>query len=623
MSGIFGVIDTNAGSGIGQQLSYMGQRMRHRDWFVVDTHCEEDSGVGFGRIGIGIFNRSSQPEIISEQGLIGFLSGELYETHELVNSLRANGCPPRPGSDLNLILCLYQKYGEAFIKQLNGAFFLCIWDQRRGKVLIGGDRFGLYPHYYSNQGGRFILAPEVKGILCDPSFERELDLTALAEYVRFQHLLGEKTFFKDINLFPSGSLLVYDVPGRMHKFWRYWTPDEIPYQPGIEFETAVEEAGRLLRRAVERCSSDKFIPGVYLSGGLDSRTILGLIGKGHIPTLTYGQRNCSDVQLARRIARVVNSDHHWCELPDSEWIKETVNFHLELTEGFHSWIHAHGISTLELARQIMDVNLTGWDGGTVMGHEDSIEPLQTSAVDDEALIARLFYLFNQKYTWPSITEAEEQRLYVDGVGENLRGLAYDSFRNELTGYLDFRPDIRGELFYIFNHCKRLTQNFNTFTKSHIEVRYPFFDVELFDFLYSLPAKVRGHHVLYRAVIARELPRLSHIPYDYDGLLPTSHAFMRKSHAMGVRVKRSINRRVFPFFHEPHTLYVDYERYLQNELQTWARDILLDERVEERSIFNTRYLQSLLDRQRDGREAPMIGKIAPLMTYEMMLRRFYD
>jgi asparagine synthase (glutamine-hydrolysing) len=244
-------------------------------------------------------------------------------------------------------------------------------------------------------------------------------------------------------------------------------------------------------------------------------------------------------------------------------------------------------------------------------------------VDDESMMGRLFYLFNQEYTWPSINEPEELALYTSEARTVLRGRAYDSFCMEISNYLGYRPDIRSELFYIFNHCRRLTQNLVVFTRSHIEVRCPFFDIDLFDFLFSLPAEIRGHQVLYRAMIGKELPRLSRIPYDHDGFLPTGRKWLRESHALAVRFKRRVNKHLFPIFKEPSTLYFDYETHLRDELQTWARGILLDKRVEDRSIFNVHTLKSLLDRQRAGREVPMIGKIAPLITYEMMLRKLYD
>ena len=468
-----------------------------------------------------------------------------------------------------------------------------------------------------------IFAPEMRGILCDETFPRKLDLTALAQYIRFQHLLGGRTFFEHIELLPSASLLIYDLSTASCHVRTYWTFDDIPYRPEVGFDQAVEETGRLLRRTVQRLSGDTYRPGVYLSGGLDSRTILGLTKRRPIVSLTYGVENCRDVYYASRIAKAVGSDHHWFDLPNGEWVKEHVNFHLDLTEGFHSWIHTHGISTLSQARQLMDVNLTGWDGGTVMGHPDSVEPLLVSAVDDAALITRMFYLCNQKYTWPSITEAEENLLYCEPIHENIQGLAFDSFRAEMSHFLGHRPDVRGEYFYIRNHCGRLTHNLVTFTRSHIEVRFPFFDYDLFDFLYSLPARLRGGRALFRAVIQQETPRLAYIPYDKDEFLPTTQRVIRDMHALSAKLKRRFNRHLRPIFTERYTLYADYENYLRGELREWAEGILFDRRTAERGIFSPAFLRTLMDRHLSGLEEWTIGKIAPIITYEMMLRRFYD
>jgi len=271
----------------------------------------------------------------------------------------------------------------------------------------------------------------------------------------------------------------------------------------------------------------------------------------------------------------------------------------------------------------MDVNLTGWDGGTVMGHPESIEPLQVYAVDNMAFVTRVFYMFNQKYTWPSITEGEENLLYNDLLRKQMKELAFDSFRTELSHYFDCRPDVRGEYFYISNHCRRLTQNFVVFTRSHIEVRIPFFDYDLFNFLYSLPAEVRGDRRLYRSMIQEELPGLANIPYDKDEFLPTTRPFVRGIHAEGVKLKRRINRHIMKIFPERHPLYADYEGYLRGELREWAENILYDRRTTERGIFEPSFLRSLMQRHLSGMEEWTIGKIAPLITYEMMLRRFCD
>jgi asparagine synthase (glutamine-hydrolysing) len=258
-----------------------------------------------------------------------------------------------------------------------------------------------------------------------------------------------------------------------------------------------------------------------------------------------------------------------------------------------------------------------------MGHKEQIEPLQVSSVDDSAFITRLFYLFNQEYTWPSITEAEENLLYCQPIHSKLQGLAFESFRDEISYYLDYRSDLRGEYFYIHNHCRRLTHNLVTFTRSHIEVRFPFFDYELIEFLYSIPAEVRGHRKLYRSVIQRQTPQLAYIPYEHDEFLPTTHTVIRDTHALSVKLMRRINRHLWRIFPKLNTLYADYENYLRTDLREWAESILFDQRTVERGIFDPKYLRSLMDRHLSKQEEWTIGKIAPIITYEMMLRRYYD
>ncbi len=615
MSGVFGVVAPTQQVDIRRLTNNMATSMCHRDWFVADHVVDSEYNLAIGRIGIGIFNKAPQPVWNSNRTIALVMTGEFYN----VNRLDKNGIEE---SDEQVALSLYEKLGDEFVTRLNGAFVIAIWDKVRHQLLIANDRFGLYPLFYTCYAGRLIFAPEMKGILCDETFPRKLDLTALAQYMRFQHLLGERTFFEGIQLLPHASLLIYDLSTASYSVKPYWTFDNIPYRPKVSFDEAVEEAGRLMRCAVQRLSGDSYRPGVYLSGGLDSRVILGLIEQRPVASTTYGAVNCRDVYYAGKIAKAVGSNHHWFDLPNGEWVKEQVDFHLNLTEGFHSWIHAHGMSTLSQARQLMDVNLTGWDGGTIMGHNDSVEPLQLSAVDDAALITRLFYLFNQQYTWPSLTEPEENLLYCEPIRQKVQGLAFDSFRTEMTHYLNYRSDVRGEYFYIRNHCSRLTHNFITFTRSHVEVRFPFFDYDLFEFLYSLPALVRGHRTLYRALIQRETPRLAYIPYDHDEFLPTTRPLIRGAQALTVKLKRRFNRHLGTIFPDRYTLYADYENYLRHELCDWAEDILFDHRTTERGIFNPAFLRTLMERHLSGLEEWTIGKIAPVMTYELMLRQFY-
>jgi asparagine synthase (glutamine-hydrolysing) len=623
MSGVFGVLDSKQSTQIDKLLARMGEEMSHRDWYVVETYSDENAGVGLGRIGIGIFNQQQQPVCSEDRNLMVFLSGELYNTSELHRDLKAKGHRFRDDGDLELVLRLYQEKGKQFIHDLEGAFVLAIWNRSQRQLIIANDRFGLYPLYYAHYDGKLIFAPEMKGILCDPHFHKELNLTALAEYMRFQQLLGEKTFFEGINLLANASLLRCNIQTDSLTIEPYWDFSRIP-EVKVTFEEATEEIGRLLRRVVNRLASGPYRIGVYLSGGLDSRAILGMIDRQRFPvaSITYGQKNCRDVVYAERIARKVGSDHHWFEFKSGEWVEEWADFHLELTEGFHSWIHSHGMSTFPQAREIIDVNLTGWAFDTSVGGHWWAPPL-TCAMDDVAFNSYFFSLYNQNYTWPGIEEAEERFLYADAFYPKIQGLAFDSFISEVAKFDKYDYPRRAEFFNQVNHNGRLTYYYLIFTRSHVEIRFPACDYQLFDFVCSVPLALRANRRMERAVINRETPDLAMIPYAKDGLLLTERQLPWGAHALIYKLKNRFNRHSYPVFRQIQTLYSDYENYLRSDLRVWAEDILFDKRTLERGVFSPQFIHSIWERHQSGKELHTIGKIAPIMTYEMMLRRFYD
>lgn len=624
MSGIFGVLDSKRGTQqIEPLLTKMGTEMSYREWYVVETYSDENTGVGLGRIGIGIFNQERQPICSEDRNLMVFLSGEFYGAEGLRRDLKLKGHRFRDDSDLELVLRLYEEKGEQFIHDLEGAFVLAVWNRPKQQLIIANDRFGLYPLYYAHYDGKLIFAPEMKGILCDPGFCKKLNLTALAEYMRFQQLLGEKTFFEGISFLPNASLLLYNIQTDCLSIESYWDFSEIP-EIKVTFEEATEEIGRLLRQAVNRLASGPYRMGVYLSGGLDSRAILGLIDRSHFPviSITYGQRNCRDVVYAGRIARKAGSDHHWFEFQNGRWVKEWAYFHLELTEGFHSWLHSHGLSTLPKARDIIDVNLTGWALDTSVGGH-WWDPLLTCAPDDVAFNGYFFDLYNQSYTWPGIREVEERFLYADTFHPQIQGLALDSFVSEVAKFEKYDYPRRTEFFNQVNHNGRLTYCHLTSTRSHFEIRFPACDYQLFDFVCSVPLALRANRQMEKAIINRGIPDIAMIPHSKDELLLTDHWLPWAAHALTYKLKNRFNRHFYPVFRQFQTLYADYENYLRSDLRAWAEDILFDKRTLERGIFNPEFIHSIWARHQSGQELHTIGKVAPIMTYEMMLRRFYD
>jgi asparagine synthase (glutamine-hydrolysing) len=611
MSGVFGFIDPTHSLAGKDLLDEMTSVLSHRPWYESVQVKDEPAGVSIGRIGIGIFNKGQEPCWNAERTTVLLLSGEIYNL------------PPHVPSPEQALLERYREVGERFVQDPNGSFILALWDAEKEQLLIANDRFGTYPLFYSFSNGRLVFAPELKGVLVDGGISRDLDLAGVAQYMRFQQFLGDRTPFAAVKYLRGASILKFRPASRSLAVSQYWTYADIPDNQHIPFKQAVEQTGYLLRQVVARQSSEPYRAGIFLSGGLDSRLILGLTERRPVVTMTFGREDSRDVHYAALIAEEARSDHIWFDLPDGKWVEENADFHWTLTEGMHSWIHMHSITMLPEARQCFDVNLSGMAGGTLLKSPKVVDPERYAEVDDLALVSRLFMVMNLKHTWPGLDEAEERLLYTPEFMKKVQGLAFDSFLEELKPYLQYRSDIRGEYFFVDQHNMRFINNMAVFGRSHIEFRHPYLDSDLVDFVYSLPVAHRLDNRFIRALISREVPVMAKIPYDADEFLPTENSLVRSLSALTVKTKRRFNRYIFHLFPEWKTLYADYEEYLRGDLRPWAEGILLEPRTLERGIFSPAALRSLMDRHIAGKEEWTIGKIAPLISFEMSLRRLVD
>lgn len=619
MSGVFGIVDSRNRSP-SAQLHRMADSLRLREWTRTQVWSDEQTGVGLGQVNIDLFCTGAQP-LRSEDGTLAVVFfGELYYTEPLRRQLASQGYSLAVGTGAELIYRLYHAKGEDFIHDLEGVFGLALWDGQRGCLLVANDRFGLIPTYYAHYDGKLVFAPEVKGILADPAFDKKLDLTGVAQFFRFQRLLGDHTFFEGLHLLPYGSLLRFDQASNTLDVSHYWDFDQVPAWPaGATFDEAVAETGRLLRRAVEVRTQGKHRIGVYLSGGLDSRTLLGLASQICPPvvSLTYGVPNCRDAYYAKRIARRVGSPHHFFPQLDGRWIRDEVDFHLEVTEGFTTWVHGHAGPTLSPARELIDVNLTGFNGDQLLGARvvDHARPA-VNAVDDLDFASCLFHHCNQDFCWPGITEAEEKFLFSDGFYPLVCDRAFRSLMCELDRLKQFDYVRRLDYLTAIHQGTRLSNLNLVYQRAYFEARYPFCDYVLVDFVYSLPLEYRLGDRLYLAVINREIPQVTWVPRDTDERLLTERRWIREAHGLWQKLHRRVTGQL-------RTIHEDPEGWLRRDLRDWAEELLFAPRTLERGIFNPAFLRSIFERHMSGREIHTIGKIAPIMTFEMMLRRFYD
>lgn len=616
MSGVFGAYAQGDGPAIDQLLAHMGQAMCHREWNRVEMASCSPTQVGIGRIDIGIFNSQSQPLRNSDNSLLLTMAGEFYS----VDGQEPEGVRRHE----NLALELFETYGSDLVAHVKGAFVIAVIDETQKKIWVLNDRHGQYPLYYAHYGNTFAFAPEMSGILADPSFPRDLDQIALLQFLRLQAVLGERTYFQGMKYLRQASCLEFNWASNELKVKSYWDFSHVEENP-VDFEEAVDTAGRLLLQGVERMTDGTLRLGVYLSGGLDSRTLASMARTLGYPitTITYGEPGCRDEILARRIARRIGSDHHYFPFLDGQWVEQYSELHMDLTEGYHGWNHSHSISTLAAARTLIDVNLTGWNGGEVLHPGSAIEDWCVHPQSIESLTARFFELAITRWQWPGLTEGEAAALLTPSLANRASHLVFDSLREEVRKLEGARSEMQAYFFILEHLSRRWTFNILTMLRSHIEVRSPYLDYDFFDFVASLP---RDHFLdrrLHRGVITRFAPKVSWVPECHERLLPTTRERIRKLHSLGFRAIYRFNKHIWPMFTEPPALYADYENYLRTDLRPWAESILDDPRLEERELFNVEYVRLLFDRHCAGYDEWTLGKIAPVINLELMLRRFFD
>jgi asparagine synthase (glutamine-hydrolysing) len=314
VSGVFGFVGLEPPGPSSEYLGWMASSLQEREWVEVRTWQHPSTPAVLGQANIGTLAHEVPLSVAAD----GQIAVAVFGEYALAPSL---GVPPSgpmadgSESDAGAVLDLYLRQGPHFPRHLEGASAMAVWDERSRQLLVAGDRLGLVPAYFAHPKGRFLFGPRIRMLLQDPAVDHALDRPALAEFVRFQQYLGDKTLFAGVHLMPYGSVLRYEADTDCLRIERYWDFDNIPAWPsGAAFPEAVEETGRLLRAAVERGIRGPFRLGGYLSGGLDSRTLLALACQTgrKVSSLTYGVPQSRDVHLARRTVRRVGSPTTTC-----------------------------------------------------------------------------------------------------------------------------------------------------------------------------------------------------------------------------------------------------------------------------------------------------------------------
>lgn len=373
MCGIVGLIDSTLDA---EQVRSMSHRMADP---IVHRGPDDQGHVGVVGYGIGMRRLSiidltggHQP-ISNESGDIYVVcNGEIYNFVELRENLKSQGHAFQTGSDTEVIVHLYEQYGDDFLQHLRGMFGLAILDLRKsGRVLIARDRLGKKPLFYAYSNGRFLFASEMKSILAVAPELSTPDYSTLGEYLQFGYIHQPRTIYQGIHRLPAAHFAVLDSQHlEIKPYWNLrFDPDTSLTLPEWK-----EQLNATLSESVRmRLRSD--VPlGVFLSGGLDSSAVVAYAceaGLHPLQTFTIGfdRKEWDESDDAARIARHFGTQHHLLRLDEAmmrDSLDETLTkivSHCDEPFGDSSALPTYHVC--RLARQHVTVVLSG-DGGDEM-----------------------------------------------------------------------------------------------------------------------------------------------------------------------------------------------------------------------------------------------------------------
>lgn len=366
MCGIAGIVGKN-------ELRYRGlvpqmlQAIKYRGPDDTGELYVDDCALGHVRLSIMDLQNGKQPMMDAAGNTAVVFNGEIYGYKDIKPNLNY---PFSTDCDTEVILALYQKYGRNMIQHLPGMFAFALWDSKNKSLYCARDRFGEKPFYYAwGNNGEFIFASEIKAILASGMVEPVLDYQQLNHYLCYSYIYPAKTIYKNIFVLPPASQLILQN-GKL-TVERYW------YQPDtndkINIDEAVEQFRFLFSRAVKRQLVADVPVGAFLSGGLDSGSVVAVASQytSKLTTVSFGfQGGVNELAIARTMAKKYDTNH--LELIDKDFDIANLMFKMQAIydEPMADPASIPAYLIAKFARENVKVVLTGDAGDELLGGYD-------------------------------------------------------------------------------------------------------------------------------------------------------------------------------------------------------------------------------------------------------------
>jgi asparagine synthase (glutamine-hydrolysing) len=592
-----------------------------------DEGIHHDDGVAIGNRRLSIIDLAGghQP-IANEHGdVVVAFNGEIYNYGELRASLIARGHTLRTDGDTEVIVHLYEDLGDECLKELRGMFALAIWDARRRRLLVARDRLGIKPLYYANEDGRLVFGSEIKALLPYRDRATAPRLDALAAFLSLKYVPSPATMFDGVMALPPGCALSCNARGV--SVYRWW--DVSFEQLGEQLDD--REAGERLRALLEDAVSSHLVSdvpyGAFLSGGVDSSTIVALMSKilDHpVKTFAVGFEgpgdSVSELPYARMVAERYETEHHECIVGASDFVRlaEHVVWHLDQPIADQACLANYMVA--ELASRHVKMVLTGEGGdelfaGYARYAGERLSPITRRLPGSALAVARglgrrpaaltrpgiaMYALglrdeYERFATWFPLMHPEARRELVTGelagsldheLANPARVFGEQLDRTDATGsinrmlYVDTKLWLPDDL---------LARGDKTAMASSLEARVPLLDHALVEFAAGLPArfKVRG---MRRKYLLKEVAR---------DLLPTEI------------IDRS--KKGFP---------VPMAEWLRGEARGFCHDLLSADVVRGRGLFSPTVTDRMLA-EHDTGAADHSAQLWALISVELWHRLYVD
>lgn len=624
MPGITGIVVQGAAApatSLEHSVQQMQQRMAPATWHRLAHWSNQAAGVALASVALETTAQRFPRIALSREGDHALvLDGELYDAPRLARELKSQGHDVPASDPAAILLAGCQVEGSRFLRRVHGSFAAAWWDAAQRRLVLMTDRFGTRPVYYRVTQRQLRFGSGLAAVVA-PDEPLRINPRGLAQFFTFGYYLRDDTSVEGVRVLPAAAWCTFDVRSGNWTSARYdslaeWVADSAPGDKNED--SLLERLEAALVTAVERTTSDASNLGISLSGGLDARTILGLLDTRRTPVraVCLGMPGSLDHRASRQLAQFAGCPLHLCVL-DRRFLSAFAD-HLQamvtLTDGQYL-SQCIVVPTLSVYRTLGIHTLLRGHAGELLhltkAYNYSLDPTALNIQSDEQLRD---WLYRRLKAY--MLQGVRRPLFrgeLDGVIESLAAESLDADLQEFSGA--GKPLERIGVLFLTQRLRRETPLSLLKFRSVVEPRLPYLDPDFIRLVLATPVTMRLDEHIQSWILKRRRPEFLRVVNSNTGAPLTAPAWWKTVAGLKMRVLAKLG--------VPG--YQPYERlglWLRRELAPLVQQILLDSRTLDRGIYDPDGLRRVVRAHLEqGHNHTFL--LMALMIFELGLRRLEE